>query len=829
MSVFKAIKDGRLTVFPTETIARSFITRFAKDHPSQAVFVDSVISWDTFKGLCAKAPENRNRVTDAHRLLFSYSYLSREKNQGHFFNPSYRETLWTAACELSGNLPYMKKALRQNVKSSLDPSMAQEIERIEKEYEEFLSSYSLYDEKYLEPDFFRKEIRDKNPIIMYPGNISDSDIDRAIEAGIETCTPEGSENTIECYPNSLFEIKAVVRRIYELLKNGAEPEDIAITCARLEELEPYMESEALKYGIKLTFVRSRKLTDWASGSFFTSVSALKARDFDLKVMKNFLLNPRFPFRDRSLCARVIQRAVNCKIQSGEQNWLYKTKRDEETGPFVRKLIDYINGITSSKDADSLRRALKGFQDDFFIEGSWSSAPDSGTQARVFMVCMDTLDEIEKIQSIKPGIPFYEFFLNLISGIYYAPGKGEEGIKVYKYPVSCPLSVPYHFIMALDDESARQYRTLLPFTDDRNEGSILHRKNISDEICSSLTDGFLSFSKETSSSFTIAPSYFEQRGLVRNAEIKRDLFEEEEALWRGEGRPSEKSLKSQAELFRKAEGTVFPFVTGRKKEPSPINDRIRLSSTSMSSFKKCPLSWKYTYLDKVEEEDFDIDEEDAIKIGNLIHGAYEKYFTLHPKVSDLSSYENQDELRSIFEELLEKYEKSDEGPGTLQIERIRNRYPALLPLIGEVDAYREYTVRDMEYKIRFQEENYYVDGRVDCILSNPKGELAVIDFKKKSGDKSSPQLAFYAVGMKEDEKEKYCCYPLYAAFYGVEEHKNTVMWKDQQGLYKNLEEFRMNVEEVVSEIRKGEFDPTPGDENCKNCGFRRVCRTRYVIK
>ncbi|NLY07144.1 MAG: PD-(D/E)XK nuclease family protein [Spirochaetales bacterium] len=38
-----------------------------------------------------------------------------------------------------------------------------------------------------------------------------------------------------------------------------------------------------------------------------------------------------------------------------------------------------------------------------------------------------------------------------------------------------------------------------------------------------------------------------------------------------------------------------------------------------------------------------------------------------------------------------------------------------------------------------------------------------------------------------------------------------------------------VELVNDGIDKGDFNPTPGDWNCKGCGFFPVCRRRYVIR
>ncbi|MCR5760392.1 MAG: PD-(D/E)XK nuclease family protein [Sphaerochaetaceae bacterium] len=854
MTVNQAILERRLVVLPTETISRSFLTHFIKTNPSKAVFTDSVISWDTFKELCTERPDNLSEVTDAHRLLFSYSYLINLKGQSHFFNRDYPQTLSTSAAELSMNLPYLSKVENPQISQSMDKNLLSETEAILSSYRAYLKENSLYEKSFLSPDYTKDEIKQKRPIIVYPDNISDPDVEKAISDGIETLRPEEDEENTENeenknnnktfitrYPNTLFEIRATLEKIYGLLKDKTEPEEIAITSARLEEVEPYLRSESRHYKIKLNFVRSKKLTDWASGSFFKSISAIKSSDFDLQDVSAFLLNPAFPFKDRDLCSKAVSKGVECKIISGLKTWLYKTKDDKEISAFVLKFTDYVNGICQAKDAPTLRRALKGFQDDFFVENSWNSG--SVTQSKVFMVCMDTLDELEKLSSLPQGVPFYDFYLNLLSGIYYAPGKGEEGIKVYSYPVSCPLAVKHHFVINLDDESSRQYRSILPFAEDMDEKSPLHKKNMAEDICASLSTQnisaqnintqktILSFSEQTYSSYCIAPSYFEQRSLVRDAELKTDRFAEEKQMWLDPlKKPSHPALSEQKEAFDRANQTVFPFTAARAKDTEePKKTKIRISSTSLSLFESCPFAYKCRYIDGIKEEDFSVDEEDALNIGNLIHKTYETYFRQERNIRDLSKAENKELLKQIFLKNLENYSRSTEGPSELQIERIRRRYSDLLAKIGEVKDYEDFSESDMEYRFFFEEEGYYVDGYIDCIMRKPDGKYAVLDFKKREGDKSSPQLFMYAEGLKNDSSGKYSQYPSFAAFYGIEEKKNTVMWTSEEEMKESLEDFKTRLKTAVKAIENREFEPTPGNVNCTNCSYRRICRMRYVIK
>lgn len=835
MIVNQAIEEGRLVVLPTETTSRSFLTHFIKANPGRAVFADSVISWDTFKSFCTTLPTGLSPATSAHRLLFSYQYLGSLKTDSYFYNTSYPETLTLSARELSKSLPYMSKVENPLYEKHIEKSLLKEIKTILISYRDYLNQRGLYEENFLIPDYKREDIKEKRPLIVYPENITDPDVETAIAEGVEAFTPEEEvKTTIIRYPNSLFEIRATVEKIYSLLKDGkTDAEEIAITSARLDEIEPYLKSESSKYNIKLAFVKSRKLTDWASGSFFRKIYEIYSSDFDLQSVTSFLLDPAYPFKDRNFCAWVIRQAVDLKYLSGVQSWLYKTSADSVLHDFVQKFTDYVNGICMAKDAPSLRRALKGFQDDFFIEGSWAVVASS-SQAKVFMVCMDTLDNLEEINVLPKGVSFYDFYLTLLSETYYAPGKAEEGIKVYKYPVSCPLAVKHHFIIGLDDESSRQYRTVLPFAEDMEEGSPLHKKNISEDICSSLNreGAVISFSEQTYSSYCIAPSFFEQCKLVEEAIIEPDRFSEEKHKWfYPESKIPYKALSSQKKAFERAEKTVFPFALGLVP-PAPIKERgskIRISSTSLTAFENCPFAFKCRYIDGIEETDFSVDEEDPIKIGEIIHNTYESYFREVKNVRDLRKPENQELLKKNFLTNLRNYAYGPKGPSALQIERIKLRYMEALSKISEVEDYAEFSESDMEYEFFFEEEGYYVKGRIDCIMKTPDGGYAVLDFKKREGDKKSLQLPLYAEGMKKDIKGKYNQYPSYAAFYGVEEKKNTVQWNNEQDMRACVEDFKTRAESAVSAIERGEFNPTPGQNNCANCRFRRICRMRYVIK
>ena len=160
----------------------------------------------------------------------------------------------------------------------------------------------------------------------------------------------------------------------------------------------------------------------------------------------------------------------------------------------------------------------------------------------------------------------------------------------------------------------------------------------------------------------------------------------------------------------------------------------------------------------------------------------------------------------------------------------------------------YRVIASEEQYTSAKDNYFLNGRIDCILEDTRGasQLAIIDFKTKYTLKLSDyigkegltdfQLPMYIRLAEEAYKREVHT----ALFFSIIDTQPLILFGDIHGkkdcisrgtdTYNDImNQFDRKTEQFAAEISNGAFSFLPSAaDNCGNCDYNKVCRTLYKV-
>lgn len=809
--IFKAFSEGKTLVFPSETAARSQLAAYLKTVPGKAVLTDKALSFDTYKQNCTDFTKNKEKAQNQHRLLFAAGLFKSDKiKQLEYF------TCETFATEVALALPMFKDLLKQDLNSKLK----NDINLIYTEYQAFLDKCGLYEESYFEPNY-----KDDNTVFVFPQTYRDDSAENL--KGEKISAVDNELPNIKFFANSIAEIRDTIRSIYDLLQKGVKPSDIAITVTDMNSYKAQLESEAFKRGIKLAFMQGQNLSNYPSGRLFGAIKNVYDQEYSCSSIKSLLLDPVYPFKDKEKISNLIRNIILCNVADGKKDGSVikdkLIKLPEVSAPesldFFISLSDFIKGLCTAKAADEFRKAIKGFQDKFFVEKAWDLSED--INRKVFQRCMDQIDKLEDamhISQIKTD-NFLELFITVLNNTTYMD-QDVVGIKVYSYPLSCGIASDYHFVLGLDDVSSRVPLKKLPFTSKLSEKNAIQiGDSLQRAYCYNTTGLTISCAQESFTNTCVVPSLFSENKKIEEVKtVKTDSFIQEELLWMNNSKNG-KATKVQKEAFDRALETSFS--AGNKIAIPQAIGPYKISATSLETFAKCPYRWMCQYLLEAKDEDFEPNQNDARELGAILHETYGEWFAQIKTVEQAKTEGSQKLLDSIFEKKLLAFSNTFKAPSKLYLERLRQFYTGRLGRIVKNDKglIEGCTFSDKEKQFSIQCEDYYLDGSIDCIFTTEEGNFVVLDFKTGKAPKSH-QVAFYAKALETTVK---------GAFYSINESKYTVVFDDDLSLEKAIDECNKQIVYQVENLNKNNYEASPSKDNCQYCNFSRICRKRYVVK
>ncbi len=920
-------KEGSQTtfVFTSEIVARSYLEACARRYPNKAIFSDSAISWDTFQEKFTPYPRDQVKAVFTDRLLFVQQFFSAKDSNSqtamsklkYYCDSNYTCSKPAYMRSIAKALPHMCKAF--NLENKLENNLGDNqentsgqltlldktLQNAPKEmqadllllvpaYKAYLDQQGLYETALYEPDF-TKPANDgslaSNYTLVFPQTFSKSAVLKALEVCKHVdLEPHEQGLKLKLFNNSLSEIRACLRNVYTLLTNGTRPNDIAITCSDYDAYKPYLDQEAQKRDITLTFNNAKPISSYTPGAFFCALERVKGENYSFKSMKSLLLDLRFPYKNRDLLVSIIQKAVDCKCQDGPlSNWITKFKKlgALEEATRLEQLETGIKAVVDCKDPLQLRENVMILIKDLFGDEEWTKRPDENDSlkaqnARIFGSCERELDNLSvHANGLELGkdLDLFSLFVDILKDKTYRPNTGKNNINVYKYPADAGLAVKYHFTLGLTDSNTKVLLNPYPFLPLDTAKTLEEVRALEDSVLNlygQTLDGgssWMSSAEEAFSGADVVPTLFLKGDRIEKVKkVECDSFEEEISVWKGQKELTEGQVlaitQKQKDCFERAYQSELDF--SNEMSFAPVDTPFKISVSRVKELETCPYrGYVYCKLG-LNNLDFEPNMTDAAQIGNLLHEALQKALKEANTLDNIKA----DGLQEIFDQVVEEYEKTAKATDSVHVAYIRHRYSGLLPkLIGcfeetendrNLDNYTARKLGGMDFKAKEytapaiipEGTGLQFEGRMDCILQDGDGDLAVIDLKKDASkhhggslDKCNLQVAIYAKMLEKDSH--FGKRPEIGAFYSFEAGKFLFVWPKfgYNRAYNNFfydensvstdpapksdkteyveENYKKRVKELDRIVKEQDFAPRPKDvDSCKNCPFYSLCRKGF---
>jgi CRISPR/Cas system-associated exonuclease Cas4 (RecB family) len=866
--VHGAFDEGYTCVFPNEVVARSYLADYALHSPRKAILADRAISFDTFKAMFLPVRKTEVPANAIIRELFVTQLLQQPGVLTYFVSEQYPEANSRFSRYVSTLLPMLADAMEPEALALMPAAMQKDVKTLYHRYVRFLSDHGCFEPGFERPSmaYSPQDLQEKRYCILFadtiPGarNLWEQLGQPSWLTLSPTPVPEDPSPIFEVFDNFMQELHTALRRIKALLADGVPARDIVIGCGSPQVMLPYLEQEAWLYDVPLSVVEGKSPLLYPSGRFLSRLKAVYDEQFSLESMKALLLDTGFPWRHIDRHRDLVSSAVKYSVLGGSRyqtdQW-EKQIRDRASVNWYRDFKQSVVALCQASDIDDLRRKLNHFQDTYFVETQWNGTAGED----VYAFCLNAMEAIKNGMERSaidtyPGL--FSFFLSYLENQRYVPQKTQEGIAVYGWPMTATADPAYHFLIALDHEGSRCVHKPLALLPQTVEGEARKEIDTTDALFRAALDGagqlFVSCHLARYEGQFLPPSCFVEQSLVckkreQVAEVA-DQFESERMLWAGLEPPGTASgrqqtwfsaaqmtvlLEREDDFARKAAPlSIVPFL---KKEVDGVSV-LRLSSTGIDEFLRCPYAWLCHYLYRATQTDYQVPAIDHRAIGAFLHQVYQDFFSTIGYFDPRKKPEYRQLLQQQFDTELDAW-FGEGGPNPPTREWIVSEYrQACTAILDEEEAlFAHRRSPYSEESLSHTTDRYSLYGRIDRIVELADAgekQYAVVDYKKGKPPYRKLQVPLPSYQLPVYRKlvaESLGGDVVNASYYSIKDKAYTVIWgKDDIALMETCDqELEKRLDEIVTQVEGGHFEATPSREHCKNCVYRQVCRRRYATR
>ena len=883
--VFSSIaQENSVCVFPNESVRRFWINEYALKSEKGALILDRVLPWDTFIKTFIE-DDNLSPCDETIRYVFVRDLIERNGSNLRYFQqplfPQMQSNLTSSIVSLITHFPAIQRVRGEDEKEylSLPSSYRHDIEYIEREYLKFLQKHSLSDSHCMSKCECRNEtIRGSKVHLFFPHLCTSyQEYEKVIQllpdVRIYQFALDQTMN-ITRYGNERIELQSTLQQIKELIANGIHHSEIALSVGSLSRWRPYIELEAQLIPLNLQIVSGSSIYETNVGKLFDSLKKVYQGNFDIEVVRSFLLERSIPWRYRSLHEKIVKRALELHIHQRrayqqENNWRATLKssfkEDNKYYFYIHRLFQIISGLIEAESVSDIVRYLSLLRTKFFLEGSWSYNPDREFQSeenQAYTFCLETLKGLGNTLSLFPmseKIKPYSLFLQLLKNKKFNVTGKPEGLRVYEYQHGVGIAPLYHFFIGCTAEAVENGMRSLPLI---NHTSF--DEDASDTILSSymMSGKHMIFSyspKGFTNTTSMLPRLFYEGGEVKEGVGHvTTLMSEELVAWKeGKKESGVHFTPLQQRGFEYASNTIFQEkeidFASHKQSVSLLpyvansNNLVPLSSSTLDMFNQCPMKYVSSKVFSIRKNEYQEILIDHGEVGSIEHAIYAQFFQQVNDSFHTFDESHSDEIFTILEEITkEQVNKRLRWSLHLEshvIQYIEHRYLSHLPSIinEELKVFPSNRSCAIELSLHFDdsEKGYSLEGRLDRVLESVDGKVAIVDYKKshvmakKEFSLDSPKLTSYQlplyVSLIERSKDSPFSQVDIGSYYNIEKGSYTIAWDDNSDLVEHLKQLSNEcIEEMVDKIRSGFMGATPSKKVCEYCDYRQVCRRRYSL-
>jgi DNA helicase II / ATP-dependent DNA helicase PcrA len=249
-----------------------------------------------------------------------------------------------------------------------------------------------------------------------------------------------------------------------------------------------------------------------------------------------------------------------------------------------------------------------------------------------------------------------------------------------------------------------------------------------------------------------------------------------------------------------------IATWAKRYHPPTAEPLKLSSSAIENYRKCPQQYAFGYLWSLKEGP-----RATLSFGSVMHTTIKRFVEPLRKGVKLPFEEVQriyeTEWSSAgYEDDYQEAEYKKDG-----LEQLRTFHASLLAAPPHV----------LEQENAFElplENDVILTGRMDQVNALGRNEVEIVDYKtgrpKKDADaRQSLQLSIYALAAREIFEWN----PARLVFHYLQNNESQVTTRDAR----QIEQAEKIIQETAADIRAKEFPPKPGF-SCRGCAYKLIC-------
>jgi DNA helicase II / ATP-dependent DNA helicase PcrA len=299
-------------------------------------------------------------------------------------------------------------------------------------------------------------------------------------------------------------------------------------------------------------------------------------------------------------------------------------------------------------------------------------------------------------------------------------------------------------------------------------------------------------------------------LMDPAVNRRDLQQSAPKLKKQAPRPTAVPLSTPAsELFPVSEEPprIFSRIASWAEEfHPPAPDPLKLSSSAVDNYRKCPQQYAFSYLWSLKEGP-----RAALTFGSVMHTTIKRFVDQLKKGVKLPFAEVQriyetEWTSAGFEDGYQEAEYKKDG-----LEQLRAFHGTML------QGSRQILEQEKAFELPLAND-VILTGRMDQVNSLGRNHVEIVDYKtgkprKESDARKNLQLSIYALAAKEIFEWN----PVRLVFHYLQTNQTQVTSRDS----KQLDEAEKIVQEAAADIRAAQFPPNPGFI-CRSCAYKPIC-------